>query len=358
MARWVLHVDMDQFLAAVEVLRRPELAGLPVVVGGRGDPTERAVVSTASYEARAFGIRSGMALRIAVKRCPDAVFLPVDFPVYEAASARVMEVLRAYDGTVVEVLGWDEAFVGVETDDPVAFARGLQAAVLDAARLHCSIGIGDTKVRAKIATDLGKPRGVFQLTRDNWFEVMGDRPTKALWGIGSRIAQRLEGLGIRTVRELATTPDEPLVTEFGPNTGPHIGRLGRGQGSASVDDTPWVARAHGRETTYQHDLTTADEMTAALRALAGQVVDDIRAEGRACSRVHLKVRFVPFFTFNRSRKLAEPTYDPAVITETARDLLLALDDDRPVRLLGVRAEMVPPEGGYDPPRTHGRRGNP
>ncbi len=358
MARWVLHVDMDQFLAAVEVLRRPELAGLPVVVGGRGDPTERAVVSTASYEARAFGIRSGMALRIAVKRCPDAVFLPVDFPVYEEASAAVMEVLRTYGGTVVEVLGWDEAFVGVETDDPVAIAQGIRAAVLEATRLHCSIGIGDTKVRAKIATDLGKPRGVFRLTRENWFEVMGDRPTKALWGIGNRIAQRLEGLGIRTVRELAATPDEPLMGEFGPNTGPHIGRLGRGEGSARVDDTPWVARAHGRETTYQHDLTTANEVTSALRALAEQVVGDIRAEGRACARVHLKVRFVPFFTFNRSRKLAAPTYDAVVIAEVARDLLLGLDDDRPIRLLGVRAEMVPPEGGYEPPRTHGRRGNP
>src|SRR5690349_24161813 len=181
---------MDQFLVAVELLRRPELVGKPVVVGGRGDPTERAVVSTASYEARAHGVRSGLALKLAKRRSPDAVFLPVDFPVYEEASARVMETLRATPGAVIEVLGWDEAFVGVETDDPVRTARELQAAVLDATRLHCSIGIGDTKVRAKIATDLGKPRGVFQLTRDNWFEVMGDRPTKALWGIGTRIAQR------------------------------------------------------------------------------------------------------------------------------------------------------------------------
>ncbi|MGH3367768.1 MAG: DNA polymerase IV, partial [Nocardioidaceae bacterium] len=108
MRSWVLHVDMDQFLAAVEILRRPELAGRPVVVGGRGDPTERAVVSTASYEAREFGIRSGMPLRAALRRCPDAVFLPVDFPVYEAASAQVMDTLRAFPGTVVELLGWDE----------------------------------------------------------------------------------------------------------------------------------------------------------------------------------------------------------------------------------------------------------
>lgn len=358
MTRWVLHVDMDQFLAAVEILRRPELAGRPVIVGGRGDPTERAVVSTASYEAREFGIRSGMPLKTAARRCPDAVFLPVDFPVYEAASAHVMDTLRAFPGTVVELLGWDEAFVGIDSDDPESTARALQAAVLEATRLHCSIGIGDTKVRAKIATEFGKPGGVFRLTRENWMQVMGDRPTKALWGVGSRIAERLAGLGIRTVRELAESPEGPLVAEFGPNTGPYIRLLGRGAGSAVVDDTPWVARAHGRETTYQQNLTTADEITSAMRTLADQVVDDIRREGRACARVHLKVRFAPFFTVTRVRKLPEPTFDVAVITHTALDLLAQLDDDRPIRLLGVRAEMVPPEGGYDPPRTHGRPGGP
>jgi DNA polymerase-4 len=358
MAPWVLHVDMDQFIAAVEILRRPELSGLPVIVGGRGDPTERAVVSTASYEAREFGVRSGMPLKIAVRRCPDAVLLPVDGPAYDAASAVVMDTLRAIPGAVVEVLGWDEAFVGVETDDPEQVARQAQAAVLEATQLHCSVGIGDTKVRAKIATEFGKPRGTFRLTRDNWFAVMGDRPTQDLWGIGSRISQRLAAIGIETVRQLAETPDEPLVAEFGPNTGPHIGRLGRGVSSATVDDTPWVARAHGRETTYQQNLVTPEEIEAAIRALAGQVVEDIRREERACERVHLKVRFAPFFTVNRSRKLAEPTFDADVIAETALELLRRLEDERPIRLLGLRAEMVPPEGGYDPPRTHGRRGNP
>jgi DNA polymerase IV len=358
MTAWVLHVDMDQFLAAVELLRRPELVGRPLVVGGRGDPTERAVVSTASYEAREFGIRSGMPLRVAARKCPDAIFLPVDFPEYEAASAQVMATLRSFPGAVVEVLGWDEAFVGIETDDPESTARAIQEAVLTATRLHCSIGIGDTLVRAKIATEFGKPRGIFRLTRENWLEVMGARPTTALWGVGKRIGGRLAALGIHTVRELAEAQVHPLVEEFGPNTGPHIGRLGRGGGRTIVDDTPWIPRAHGRETTYQRDLTTEDEIAAALRALADRVVEDIRAENRPCARVHLKVRFVPFFTVNRIRKLAEPTYDAAVITQTAVELLRALDDDRPIRLLGVRAEMVPPEGGYDLPRTHGRRGGP
>ena len=182
MAEWVLHVDMDQFIAAVEVLRRPELSGRPVIVGGRGDPTERAVVSTASYEARAFGIGSGMPLKIAARKAPDdAVFLPVDHAAYEQASAEVMATLRSLPGIVLEVIGWDECFLGVETDDPEAVAARAQSAVLDATALHCSVGIGDNKLRAKIATDFGKPRGVWQLTAENWFEVMGDRPTTALW---------------------------------------------------------------------------------------------------------------------------------------------------------------------------------
>ena len=343
---WVLHVDLDQFLAAVEVLRHPELVGKPLIVGGRGDPTERAVVSTASYEAREFGVRSGMPLKTAVRKAPDAVLLPVDGPVYTAASDQVMSTLRGLDGAVVEVLGWDEAFVGIDTDDPLAFARHIQAEVLAATQLHCSVGIGDTKVRAKIATDFGKPQGTFRLTRDNWFEVMGDRPTDAIWGIGSRIKERLLRLGIATVKDLASAPEADLIREFGPRLGPHFSRLGRGVSSAHVDDTPWVARAHGRETTYQQNLTEPEEIASAIRALADQVVEDIRREDRPCMRVHLKVRFAPFFTFSRIKKLPEPTFDAATIAATALELLHKLEDDRPIRLLGVRAEMVPPEDGY------------
>ena len=355
-AQWVLHVDLDQFLAAVEVLRHPELAGRPIVVGGNGDPTERAVVSTASYEARAYGIRSGMPLKLALRKCPAAVFLPVDRPVYEEVSAEVMATLKRQPGAVVQVLGWDEAFVGIDTDDPQAYAEQIQRDVLGATGLHCSVGIGDTKVRAKIATDFGKPQGTYRLTRDTWVEVMGHRPTTAIWGIGNRIAARLDALGVHTVLDLAKAEEVSLVTEFGPRMGPHFRNLGRGLSSATVDDTPWIARAHGRETTYQANLVTPEEISAALRDLAGQVVTDITAEARACQRVGLKVRFAPFFTVTRMRKLVEPTFDVDVIAATAGALFEGLDDARPVRLLGVRAEMVPPEGGYDAPRTTGRGG--
>src|SRR5215203_3149483 len=250
---WVLHVDLDQFVAAVEVLRRPELAGKPVIVGGRGDPTERAVVSTASYEAREFGVGSGMPLRIAARKVPDAVILPVDAEAYTAASGEVMATLRGQPGAVVQVLGWDEAFLGIATDDQEAYARRLQQAVLERTRLHCSVGIGDTLVRAKVATGFGKPRGVFRLTAENWLEVMGDRSTIELWGVGTKISRRLAGLGIRTVAELAAADQAAMVAEFGPRMGLWYAQLGRGDGARLVDDTPWVARGHSRETTFQQN---------------------------------------------------------------------------------------------------------
>lgn len=344
-AAWVLHVDLDQFVAAVEVLRRPELAGRQVVVGGRGDPTERGVVSTASYEAREHGVRSGMPLRIAARKLPDAVFLPVDAPEYEAVSERVMATLRSLD-VVVEVLGWDEAFLGARTDDPESLARRAQEAVLRETQLHCSVGIGDNKVRAKIATEHGKPAGVFRLTEDNWFEVMGDRPTIDLWGVGTKVSRRLAALGVTTVRQLADTPVDVLVAEFGPRMGVWYRDLGQGLGPTAVDDSPWVPRGHSRETTFQQNLTTPQEAREAVAALARDVVQDTAQDGRPVVRVALKVRYAPFVTTTMSRKLPSPTTDGAAVVEAAAALAEKIED-REIRLLGVRAEMAPP-GDADP----------
>jgi DNA polymerase IV len=338
---WVLHVDLDQFIAAVEVLRRPELAGLPVVVGGRGDPTERGVVSTASYEARVFGVGSGMPLRTAARRCPDAVFLPVDKPAYDTASVVVMDALRSFE-VPVEVLGWDEAFMGVDTEDPDGFANDVRAAVLEASRLHCSVGIGDNKLQAKIATDFGKPDGVGRLTTDTWFEVMGERPTTALWGIGRKTAAKLADLGIDTVNDLASTEAQMLADRLGPTMGPWFRRLGRGVDSSPVDATPWVARGHGREVTFQQNQSDWEAVAAAVRVLAAQVTDDIGAEGRPAARVGMKLRYAPFETRSRSMTLPAPTSDVTAITDAALDLLTRFDQTRSVRLVGVRAEMVEP----------------
>jgi len=347
---WVLHVDLDQFLAAVEILRRPELAGRPVIVGGRGDPTERAVVSTASYEARAHGVGSGMPLRIAARKVPDAVILPVDHATYNEVSGHVMETLRGL-GMVVEVIGWDEAFVGSDAGDPEEVARRVQRAVLDATQLHCSVGIGDNKIRAKIATGFGKPAGVYRLTAQNWSEVMGPRPTIDLWGVGSRVSKRLAALGIDTVAQLAAADADRLVAEFGPRMGTWYGELGRGLGSAVVDDTPWVARGHSRETTYQRNLATPEQVEAALRELAAQVHADTEAEGRPVFRVGLKVRYAPFFTQNRSKKLPAPTRSLEEVTAAVLALAETMEPGREVRLLGVRGEMVMPDEGDPVERT-------
>ncbi|WP_194398799.1 MULTISPECIES: DNA polymerase IV [Microbacterium] len=351
--RWVLHVDLDQFIAAVEILRNPELAGKPVIVGGRGDPTERAVVSTASYEAREYGVGSGMPLRIAARKIPDAVLLPVDAPLYLAASEEVMATLRAQPGAVVQVLGWDEAFVGVTTDDPEAYARRTQAAVLERTGLHCSIGIGDTLVRAKNATDFGKPRGTFELTAENWLEVMGDKPTIALWGVGSKISKRLALLGVDTVAQLAIADADALTAEFGPKMGLWYRQLGRGDGANVVDDTPWVARGHSKETTFQTNIVDPAEIEDAARRLLDQVLDEVAADDRPVVGLGLKVRYAPFLTKTFTKKIPS-TSDRAVIIERALELVAKIEPGRPLRLLGVRAEMAMPDDareGHTPTRS-------
>ncbi|MPZ81468.1 MAG: DNA polymerase IV [Actinophytocola sp.] len=338
MAAWILHVDLDQFIAAVEVLRRPELRGKPVVVGGTGDPTRRSVVATASYEAREFGVHSGLPMRLAARKCPDAVFLPHDPPAYDAASAEVMAVLRSFDA-VVEVLGWDEAFLGVSCSDPWAFARSVQRSVLARTALSCSVGIGDSKLRAKLATGFAKPAGVYELTRDNWVEVMADRPTDALWGIGRKTARKLAALGYPTVAELARADPSVLAARLGPSVGPWCRTLALGAGSTSVVSTPWAARSRSRETTFQEDLVAPAEIAAQVAVLARRVAEDVVAEGRPAARVAVKVRFAPFFTHTRSMTLPAPTSDASSIEAAALEVLSRFEDDRPVRLLGVRAEF-------------------
>ncbi|WIV54511.1 DNA polymerase IV [Amycolatopsis nalaikhensis] len=336
--KWVLHVDLDQFIAAVEIARHPELRGKPVVVGGNGDPTERAVVATASYEAREFGVQSGMPLRVAARRCPDAVFLPSDPPAYLEVSEHVMATLREFP-VVVQVLGWDEAFLAAEADDPEALAESIREAVARETGLSCAVGIGDNKLRAKLATGFGKPGGIFRLTQENWWDVMAACPTDALWGIGGKTAKKLAELGIHTVLDLAGADPAELAARFGPKTGPWLRLLGGGISDADVSATPYVARSRSRETTYQRDLTDPAEMAAEVSALAKRVTQDVLDEGRPAARVAVKVRFVPFLTHTHSITLPEPTSDAAEIDRAAREVLGMFELTRAVRLLGVRAEF-------------------
>jgi len=345
---------MDQFIAAVEIRRRPELRGLPVVVGGSGDPTKpRQVVATASYEAREFGVHSGMPVRAAYKKCPEAVFLPSDPAAYEAASTEVMDTLRAFP-VVVEVWGWDECFVGAETTDPEALAAALRAAVLERTGLTCSIGIGDNKTRAKLATTFAKqPRshatpfegaadapGVYRLTAENWREVMDHRPVRELWGIGSRMERNLNELGLQTVAELAAADVDVLKQRFGPKMGAWYAALGRGLGDTEVTDVPREPVSRSREETFERDLVEPAEVADELRRIAVEVTRDVVAEGRSIQRVWVKVRFTSFYTPIKSRKLKAITQDPEVIASTALELLEKFELRRPVRLLGVRVEFA------------------
>ena len=340
MSPWVLHVDLDQFIAAVEVLRHPELRGKAVIVGGDGDPSKRGVVSTASYEARELGVNSGMPLRTAAKRAPDAVFLAVDKEAYEAVSVEVMAVLRQFSD-LVEVLGWDEAFVATESEDPESVARAIQERVLSVTELHCTVGIGQNKIQAKLATGFGKPAGVFRITDDTWFEILGERSTDALWGIGSKTAKKLADLGVKTVWELARADYKELAKHFGPTTGPWLVWLARGRDTSPVVGTPYIPRSRSREVTFQSNIRDWDVVREEIVRLAGQVVLDVRAEDRPVVRVVVKVRYAPFITKTHGHPLPEPTMDAAAIEEGALAALDRFTERDPVRLLGVRAEFTP-----------------
>jgi DNA polymerase IV len=338
---WVLHVDLDQFLAAVEVLRRPELAGRPVVVGGDGDPTRpRQVVATASYEARAFGVRSGMPLRQALRRCPDCVFLPSDRPAYDAASARVMAALRSFP-VAVEVWGWDEAFVGATTPDPVGLARSIQARVLADASLSCAVGIGETRLQAKTATGTAKPGGIAILTGRHWMVAMGDRPVTAVWGIGARTAASLAEVDVRTVRELATADVDALAARFGPRIGPWLVVMGRGGDRSPIVDAPREPRSRSREQTFEHDLTERADVDGHVARLAREVTESVVADGYRVTHAAVKVRTATFFTRTKISKLAQPTTDADVVAAKALEVLGRFEVDRPIRLLGVRVVLEP-----------------
>lgn len=356
MAAWILHVDLDQFLAAVEVLRRPELTGRAVVVGGDGNPARRRqVVATASYEARASGVRSGMSLSEAARRCPGAVFLPSDKPAYDAASLRVMNTLRTFPVTV-EVWGWDEAFVGADTEDPETLAHRMQAAVLRETGLHSAIGIGETKLLAKTATGFAKPGGIARLTRADWIPTMGARPVTDVWGIGPRTAARLAELGITTVEQLARSDHDVLAQAFGPRVGPSLRVLGLGGADDEVTAEPWIARSRGKEVTFEHDLRGRPLVEREIDRLADALTREVVAEGRRITHVAVKVRWATFFTRSRIARLPAPTTDPADVRAGAATLLERFADhgfdlDRPIRLLGVRAVLElaePSSSGVEP----------
>jgi DNA polymerase-4 len=326
------HLDMDAFYVNVELQRRPELRGLPVVVAGSGP---RAVVTTASYEARRFGIFSATPAERARRLCPQATFIPPDFDAYRARSREVMDVLRAHVERV-EVVGLDEAYLDLSSfERPRAAAKRVKAAVMADTGLGCSIGIGPNKLVAKVASDAEKPDGFVVLTAEDARERFGDSKPALIPGIGPKTAERLERRGISTLRELGATPDERLRDWFGPRLGPYLGRLARFEDERAFE-TVYVSKSESRETTFDSDLRGLGALEPQLRRLTEQLCSTLVRGGRRGRTVGIKVRFADFSTVTRARTLPSPVNELEPVWRVALDLLRRLDPTPPVRLIGVR----------------------
>jgi DNA polymerase-4 len=345
MVRTIAHVDMDAFFVSVELVRRPELRGTPVVVATGGDATSRGVVMAASYEAREFGVHSALPLAIAHRRCPQAVLLPRDLAFYRRASTKVMEILARFTDRL-EVAGLDEAYLDLsDCPAPKARARQLKQQMRDEVRLVCSVGLAPNKLCAKIASDLDKPDGLAVLEPERMLEVVGDRPAKLIPGVGPRTSERLAQMEIRTVAELASAADGALEGAFGPRLGRELRERARGH-----DERPVVTereqKSESRETTFPNDVSDRSLLDATVDELAESVARGLAESQHAGRTITLKIRLRPFRTHTRSRTIGDHTSDPTIIREIARRLLADFELDAPVRLLGVGvAGLVRTEGG-------------
>ena len=329
-----LHADMDAFYVAVELVRRPELRGKPVVVATGTDPHARGVVMTASYEAREYGVHSALPLAVAHRRCPQAVLIPRDMELYKRASRKVMGILGEFSDTI-EVVGLDEAYLDLSSSPaPKARARELKGRVRAETRLACSVGIGPNKLLAKIASDLEKPDGRCVLAPERMLEAVGERPATLLPGVGPRTAERLGEIGVVTVNDLAKADDSKLERAFGPRHGPALRSLANGHDERAVTSER-AQKSESRETTFPHDISDRTELAETLDRLAEQVAAGMVEGGHVGRTVTLKIRLRPFRTHTRSRTLPDPTADAGVIRAVAGDLLERFELDAPVRLLGV-----------------------
>ncbi len=347
---------MDAFYASVELRRRPELRGKPVVVCGSGP---RAVVTTASYEARRLaGIHSAMPAAVARRRLPDAVYLPPDFTAYRAASAEVMEILRR-NAETVEVVGLDEAYVDLTgLFSPKATMRRIASEVREETGLSCSIGISESRMLAKITSELGKPGGLVVLSRREAVERFAAESPGLVPGIGPKTVGRLERMGIRTLAELAAREEAELIEAFGPRTGPWLRRRGRLE-----DDTPVVVehetKSQSTETTFDHDVADPEAMASSIASLAEELCRRLRARGLRGRTIGIKVRLDDWTNVSRSVTVERPTDDPQLVSSLALELLRAYSPPRPVRLLGVRVAQFgdpPPASEAEPQMRLGLSG--
>jgi DNA polymerase-4 len=328
----VAHMDADAFYVSIELRRHPELRGLPVVVAGTGP---RAVVTTASYEARKFGVGSAIPASRARRLCPGAVFLPPDFPTYREASAQIMGIVREHVETV-EVVGLDEAYLDLSgLFSPRAAMRRLIAEIRAETQLTCSVGIGPNKLVAKVASDAEKPAGFVVLTREQACERFAGRPPSLIPGIGPKTTARLTALGVSSLAQMAALPEQVLLDTFGANLGRDLARRARFEHDGEVAAARKVV-SESRERTFDVDVHDPAELQAAMSRMAVELCESLCAHGRSGRTIGIKVRLDDFTTATRAHTLGEPTCDPAVVGAHALRLLEEYSPARPVRLLGVR----------------------
>lgn len=339
--RSILHIDLDAFFVSVELLDRPDLRGKPVAVGGR--PEERGVVSSASYEARAFGVRSAMPMRTALQKCPHLIVLPARHGVYGEWSRKVMALL--YEITPqVEPMSIDEAYLDVSGADllwgtPEEIARSLKARIHERFHLPCSIGVATNKLVAKIATERAKPNGICVVPPGEEAAFLAPMPVERLWGVGPKAAAALRAMSIETIGQLANGPRERLVRRFGANHADDLIRRAHG-----ISDSPVVvereAKQISQETTFTRDVADADRLRRTLLELSEGVGARLRADGVDARTIAIKLRYADFSTLTRQVTLADPTHLDQSIFRAAWSLFEKTWLRRPVRLLGIAARNL------------------
>jgi len=334
----ILHVDMDAFFASVEQARRPELRGRPVIVGG--PPGTRSVVATASYEARAFGVRTAMPVTQAQRLCPQAVFLCGDMAAYAAVHERLIDLFRMFTDRV-QVVSIDEAYLDVSGcrrlfGPPRAIACRIQELVYDRVGITCSIGIGSGKLLARLASELAKPAGIGELTETDVHGRLRELPVRELLGVGAVTEERLTALGITTVALLQDAPLPLLSAAFG-NGAYALKQLAFGRSLASpVRSRRRLPKSLGREVTFAEDTADGDRLRATLLRLVDHAMTRLRAKGLAARTVTLKLRYSTFHTITRRATLPHAAGVTRVVYEAAAGLLEHVElDGRLIRLLGV-----------------------
>jgi DNA polymerase-4 len=352
--RVIAHLDCDAFYATVELLRAPELVGKPVIVAGSGP---RAVVTTASYEAREFGVGSAMPASRARRLCPDAIVIPPDFAAYRETSKRVWEKVGERLDRVQQI-GIDEAYAeltGVEK--PLRVLREVVEAVKEATGVTISIGVGPSRLVAKCCSDLGKPAGFVAMGREEACVRFATSPTSRIPGIGPKTAERLADFGVRTIGQLQQIDEARLATRFGTNTARFLKARANFEDDSPVETELGPAKSVSSERTFDTDIAELAKLEDSLREMAREVCESVQRRGRRGRTIAIKVRLDDWTTVTRARTVEAPTNDVELVIETAIALLRAYDPPRAVRLLGVRLagfEDVEPDPRRAPPAPAGQ----